>query len=407
MLELKTIFVYSAAINLFMVAVATVAWLRNPGQKDVVLWCLAGWLIVAGGLIMSTPDLLPYHFSDYLGGVLYISSTGFLRLGFLEFYGQRYRPWETIAVAAVVFAGLVLADGAEGTGTRVALLYAGSAINLALTAKVLWDGKEGEILPSRTLATLVFGGYALFNILIVPMAIIEPITFSEGTPVSSWLGPTSILLVLFNMAGFLMAVMLKLERAGEAQRYLAERDALTGVLNRRMFLKLAEEQTSRGGAVAVIDLDHFKRINDTYGHIGGDEALVGFARLVVERLPPEAVFGRIGGEEFGLYLPGLDKASAFALLDLLRCDLEALEIESQGQVFSLTMSCGFIIIDDFERDLNSWIADADCALYAVKNTGRNRVMAFDPSAILKGQISFPKSSPWLDAEEEAPSLKSA
>lgn len=268
------------------------------------------------------------------------------------------------------------------------MLYAGSGINLAMAASALWDGKHGELLPARSYAGHTFLAYALVNVLIVPMAFLQPVVFQNGMPVSEWLGPTSILLVLFNMSAFLLAVVVKLERSGETQRVLAERDALTGVLNRRMFLERAETLIGGGGALAMIDLDHFKRINDTYGHIGGDEALVQFAALAVRKLPGEALFGRVGGEEFGICLPGHDLSAAHAVLESLRRDLEATEIRTSGQGFALTMSCGYVIMADPERTLDSWMVDADCALYAVKNTGRNRVMAFDPVGLLRSHAEF-------------------
>jgi diguanylate cyclase (GGDEF)-like protein len=389
MLELKTIFVYSAVINLALALVATLAWTGKPKQKDSLFWCLAAWMIVLGGIFMSGAGVLPFHLAEYIGGLLYVSSTGMLRLGFLAFYGRRYRLFEAFAVGlAVCLCLALLPDFVWSTSARIALLYAGSAINLAMTARVLWAGKENERLPARVYATSTFAFYALANLLIVPLAFLRPVHFVDGLPVSDWLGFTSILLVLFNMACFLMAVIVKLERSGETQRRLAERDALTGVLNRRMFLERAEAFAGRGGALAMIDLDHFKRINDTYGHVGGDDALVQFTRLIEKRLPANALFGRLGGEEFGLYLDIHHQTSAFALLETLRLALAAMHIESRGHTFPLTMSCGFVMMNDADRDLDSWLVDADCALYAVKNTGRNRVMAFDPAALLRSHAAF-------------------
>jgi diguanylate cyclase (GGDEF)-like protein len=389
MLELKTIFVYSAVINMAVALVATIAWAGRPKQKDILFWCLAAWMIVLGGIFMSGAGVLPYHLAEYIGGLLYVSSTGMLRLGFLDFHSRPYRLIEAFVVGfAVCLCLALLPDNAWATSARIALLYAGSAINLAMTAKALWEGKENERLPARFYATCTFTGYALANLFIVPLSFLRPVHFINGLPVSDWLGLTSILLVLFNMACFLMAVIVKLERSGETQRQLAERDVLTGVLNRRMFLERAEAYSGRGGALAMIDLDHFKRINDTYGHVGGDDALVQFTRLIEQRLPDNALLGRLGGEEFGLYLDIRHQASAFALLETLRSALAATQIESRGHTFPLTMSCGFVMMNDAERDLDSWLVDADCALYAVKNTGRNRVMAFDPAALLRSHAAF-------------------
>lgn len=378
MLDLKTIFVYSAAINFSIVIVATIAWMRNPRQKDILFWFAAGWSIVFGGAVMGSQQVLPYHLADYFGGMLYVGSTGLLRLGFMEFFGRRYRLFDAFSIAAVICIGMVFVQhGPDDTRARIAMLYAGSCINLALTACALWQGKAGERLPSRLISVCIFGAYAFANACIVPLAMIYPVTFSNGLPVSEWLGYSSMLLVFFNMASFLMAVVLKLERSGEIQRQLAERDALTGIFNRRMFLAHAEAAISNGDVVAIVDLDHFKRINDAYGHGGGDAALVHFSATAQGLLPKGAVFGRLGGEEFGIFLPRSDEITAGIVLDRLRIGLAEAPVAWQSGSFSLTLSCGFVMTDGRTRSLDAWIADADRALYAAKHAGRNLALVYD------------------------------
>ena len=379
-MDLKTIFIYSAVINLSIVLVATIAFMRNPTQKDVLFWFLAGWFIVLGGVFMSSPELLPYRLMEYVGGMLYVASTGMIRLGFKHFLGHRYRLSEAFVVAVLTCIALMLAQHLpDPTPVRVAVIYAGSSINLALTAKVLWRGTNGEKLPSRSLAVLVFCVYALANAAIAPTAIIYPITFIDRLPVSDWFGYSSVALVLFNMASFLIAVVLKLERASDTQRQLAERDTLTGIANRRMFLSQAAVLSQTPPTViAILDLDHFKQINDTFGHAGGDDALVQFCSLVGRMLPGTALFGRLGGEEFGICLPGCGAAQALSVLEGLRSAVAAMEVRSGGGRFGLTFSCGFTVMNDPDRTLDAWIADADCGLYAAKNAGRNRIVDHAP-----------------------------
>lgn len=392
MLDLKTIFIYSAVLNLSIVLVTTIAWLRSPSQKDVLFWFLAGWFIVLGGLFMSSPELLPYNIMEYIGGMLYVASTGMIRLGFKDFHGHRYRLSEAFFVAGFTGIALMLARQLDDPmPVSVALIYAGSSINLALTANVLWRGTASEKLPSRSLAVLVFTAYSLANAAIVPAAIAYPITFVDRLPVSEWFGYSSVLLVLFNMASFLIAVVLKLERASDTQRQLAEQDALTGIANRRLFLQQAGVLSQTPPAtIAILDLDHFKHINDTFGHAGGDDALVQFAGLVQRLLPDNAVFGRLGGEEFGICLPDCDQASAKIVLEDVRKAVEVLEIVSGFKSFRLTVSCGYAVMNDPARTLDTWLADADCGLYAAKNSGRNRVIA---QSVPPGQEQFHELAP--------------
>lgn len=160
---------------------------------------------------------------------------------------------------------------------------------------------------------------------------------------------------------------------------LASRDDLTGLFNRRHFfeqgraLVAASQQAGQPICVAFIDIDLFKRLNDTYGHDGGDQAL----RLVAQRLKLCAddgrhLFARIGGEEFGILLPGADLAEAMRLCDQIRLDVACNGLVIDGQAIHLTVSIGVAAIsasEDFDRRL----ASADRALYSAKQQGRNRV----------------------------------
>ncbi|MBX9467636.1 MAG: GGDEF domain-containing protein [Rhizobium sp.] len=380
MLDLLTVVTYNAVINLAIAVIATVAWWRHPRQTDIVYWLVATWFMVFGAICMSMAEALPYHIMEFTGGTIYVAMTGFMRLGFKEFYGQPHRLREAFYVSGPIFIALALAELLDDpTPVRISLIYLGSAINLALGAEVLWRGKPGEQLPSGRLAAIVFASYAAADVLTAPLALLFPVQFVGRVPVSDWMAYTSMLLLIFNVLAFLMAMVLKLERSGEIQRQLAERDPLTGLLNRRMFLQEARRLAASGTtAIAVLDLDHFKAVNDTYGHKGGDDALIQFAERARHSLPAGAVFGRLGGEEFGICLPGHDADAALDVLDRFRDAVAREDIHSDDHRFGLTFSCGFAVMDDPARSLDAWMADADLGLYAAKNDGRNRIVAHRP-----------------------------
>lgn len=386
MLDVVTVLTYNAVINLAVILVATIAWARNPHQKEIIFWALSGWAMVIGTICSSLTEHVPYNTLGYAGGVIYVARTGLIRLGFKEFYGQPYRLWQAFSIALLVCVGMVLAEGLDDpTPVRICLIYVGSAVNVALCARDLWQGKPGERLPSGRLAAMVYAGYALSTLLIAPLPILYPVQFVGRTPVSEWLAYTSMLLLIFNLLAFLMAMVLKLERGGEIQRQLAERDHLTGLVNRRMFLLHAARLASDSGtAIAVLDLDHFKRINDTYGHKGGDDALVQFAERVSVLLPPDAVFGRLGGEEFGVCLPNKDRVSAWDTINAIRLAVAAEDIRSGEHRVHLTFSCGLVVTQGPPRSLEAWMAEADAALYVAKDEGRNRVVLQEPPP-LKGE----------------------
>ncbi len=159
-------------------------------------------------------------------------------------------------------------------------------------------------------------------------------------------------------------------------------DPLTGVRNRSSLRPTLERdmETARRMqqpmAVIMFDIDHFKLINDTYGHAGGDKVLVEVARLISARLRSvDAVF-RYGGEEFCISLPHTDAAQASLVAERLRHAIEQLEVEFDQQIIRLTASMGMAILAPAEQQ-DDFIQRADNALYSAKHSGRNRVCLAD------------------------------
>ncbi|HEY5799338.1 MAG TPA: GGDEF domain-containing protein, partial [Burkholderiaceae bacterium] len=159
---------------------------------------------------------------------------------------------------------------------------------------------------------------------------------------------------------------------------LAERDELTGVYNRRKVLQTAEQRGAQGVVppfcLCLFDLDHFKSINDTYGHAAGDAVLRAFAQTVQREVRAGDCFGRYGGEEFLLLLDGADMAVAMALAERIRVRVEALQIPQLKAGRKVTLSAGIAQYAPGEAVAQA-IARADKALYAAKHGGRNRVNA--------------------------------
>jgi diguanylate cyclase len=160
---------------------------------------------------------------------------------------------------------------------------------------------------------------------------------------------------------------------------LATRDDLTGALNRRQFLALAEREWARcerygmSASLLMIDVDHFKRINDNHGHLAGDLMLREIAHAASGLLRHADLFGRFGGEEFIVYLPHTDTLGALDAADRIRDAVARLALEWRGQTMRATVSVGVVSIERHHDALGALIADADVALYAAKDAGRNCV----------------------------------
>ena len=172
----------------------------------------------------------------------------------------------------------------------------------------------------------------------------------------------------------------KLAASLEQVQLLASHDELTGTLNRRSLVAALERERSRAersGApfsIAMIDLDHFKRVNDTYGHAAGDEVLCGIAASVRDTMRATDVFGRYGGEEFLMILVGASLALALEAMERIRAAVAAKNWSSTAPDLSVTLSAGIASFRKGES-IEQLLHRADLALYQAKDAGRNTVIA--------------------------------
>ncbi|MDE2259258.1 MAG: sensor domain-containing diguanylate cyclase, partial [Betaproteobacteria bacterium] len=167
----------------------------------------------------------------------------------------------------------------------------------------------------------------------------------------------------------------------EALYLLIESDVLTGLLNRRGIMDRFDNELARmerkGGTLGLLllDLDHFKAINDTYGHVAGDLALIKTARVIENHNRPYDYAGRYGGEEFLVILPGCAEADLQTIAERIRGAIESLQMEYEDRHFSFTASIGMYHVQKPEsRD--AMLSKVDKALYSAKVAGRNCVRGY-------------------------------
>jgi diguanylate cyclase (GGDEF)-like protein len=224
------------------------------------------------------------------------------------------------------------------------------------------------------------------NNILFALAILAWLGFEGGrlgagmTPVSGVAYLASYLLMIVNGFGFLLLCKQK----DDAQmRRLATIDGLTGMLNRRAFFERADStrqlaiRVRKPIALLMLDIDHFKQLNDGFGHACGDEALKAFADTARGILREHDVIGRLGGEEFALALPGTTLDGALDAAERLRMAVLATPVLACAPDYRMTVSIGVVMIDAGE-ELTAALARADHALYAAKAGGRNRIEAAAP-----------------------------
>jgi diguanylate cyclase (GGDEF)-like protein len=162
-------------------------------------------------------------------------------------------------------------------------------------------------------------------------------------------------------------------------RQMATTDGLTGALNRSGFLALSQAEldqnmdADRGMALMMLDVDHFKSINDRYGHAGGDQALKHLVTALSNRIRRGDLLGRLGGEEFAILLPSVAAAEAERLAERLVAHIAASPVNYGGRSIEMTISIGLTMRNGADRSIERVIARADDALYRAKESGRNRV----------------------------------
>lgn len=173
----------------------------------------------------------------------------------------------------------------------------------------------------------------------------------------------------------------ELTKAYELLQIEANTDPLTQVSNRRPFLKNLDSQFDKARqrglpmSVAMLDVDHFKRINDTYGHDAGDKTLQQLSRMLIREFRSIDLVGRLGGEEFALVFPDTDLIGAYAACERLRSMVQSNEISADAHKIRLTVSIGLTEITDHTSAAAALLKRADELLYVAKNSGRNQVMA--------------------------------
>ena len=212
----------------------------------------------------------------------------------------------------------------------------------------------------------------------IPIVFLSAETNRQQRQSALSLGADDFLTKPIGPSELVAAISARATRARHIRRFLI-RDSLTGLLNHQAVEEELAREFARAErlnqplAIAIIDLDHFKRINDSHGHVVGDHVLRSFARLLQQRLRKSDLMGRHGGEEFLVALPNTSLVEALTLIDTVRSSFAALHHYGPAGMFGVTFSAGIAGYPQ-HRSLIGMMQAADQALYQAKREGRNRVV---------------------------------
>nr|WP_277344503.1 GGDEF domain-containing protein [Oleiagrimonas sp. C23AA] len=200
-------------------------------------------------------------------------------------------------------------------------------------------------------------------------------------------------ILLSVVVGFLCLWLFRVHHSQRRFRHLARHDGLTGLMNHQHFMAECERVLNRlkrsgsHASLVLMDLDHFKQVNDRHGHATGDEVLRQATALCRQMLRGEDLFGRLGGEEFGMLLPGCTCEQGVDIANRIRlalADTPVRAFEDHAEV-SISASFGLACTDQSGYDMNQLCNDADTALYRAKWGGRNRLIVADAPAAHPGK----------------------
>lgn len=352
--------------------------LRGP-TRIVGDWGVAVLTFAAGLLGLALRDHIPDWASVALANALLIAGWVLALRSLQRFVGEA--PWGRagwIMVGFMFLVQLYFTEVRPDVQVRVVAMGLAAGTLAALAALLLRRRASADCRLSCRFAEWIFWAIALLNAarvvvasLQAPRDLLAPAPFNPAVFLFF-----SAFVIVSTLAVFAMDI----ESLQSALRRAARFDALTGLLNRGAFLEefsREEARAERGGpafSLAVLDLDHFKEVNDRHGHPTGDKVLVAFADVLRETIRAYDSAGRYGGEEFALLMPQTDKATATSIVGRVRQALEVRGVVVEGRRIGVTVSAGIASHGVDGSDWETLLSAADGALYEAKNAGRNRVV---------------------------------
>ena len=386
-----TILVAGCSLLVLLGAVFVLMWLRDRAAPWLLWWGLPFIMGGAALVFYMRPGWDTDFVSIAFGNAARIFALGCLWQGLRVF--QQRRP-ALLSLATVCAVWISLCFYPDFLGNMVARIAVVSLINSVLCALAAYElfRDRAEKLSSRWPSIVVFTSFSL--LMFGRALLVDVAPFPVGAlPVDPlWLGV--FMWLVFGHATFAAVLFIALtwERREAAQRNYAMQDPLTGLLNRRAFADFADRMSRRRAglrnamAILVLDLDHFKSINDRFGHEAGDRMLKAFGDMAEQSVRTSDQFFRMGGEEFCAVLPDTSVADAVGIAERIRQGFEAVVIETAAGPARTTVSIG-VAATQYAVEIDVLLAAADAAVYEAKARGRNRVVVAEPASVLRASLS--------------------
>ncbi len=387
-----TLLIVAAILAALVTGVLSAVWLFNRRIPGLRLWAQALFCATVFCINLLLRDHVPLPLSVVLAQSSIALTAYLCLLGAREYMGKAPLGHGVAALALGLLLATALFFTVVKPNVQVRIVLTGLVPGVIFIAAAHTLARGGfRKVPARYLFAATVGVHGAF--LLVRPLLFKLAAPAEGVqPEAGIVAALSQFVVLESTLAVVLvafgALMLTNEFITNELRHLAEVDPLTNVFNRRAFLTLLDKAISNAQRtqttlpVLVMDLDHFKKVNDSWGHRAGDDVLRHFVMLAQRCLRKEDVMGRLGGEEFAIFLPNAGAGGAIAVAERLRAMVEAHPVVTEQRSIALTVSVGVTLCAGSES-AGTALQRADEAMYLAKERGRNRVeMTVAPAAPL-------------------------
>ena len=355
------------------------------------LWTIGNLLAAIGFFLLGLRGVIPDFLSIIVGNFFAFIHLIFSLEGIRRFLGLSDVRYFSIVVTAVLLGTMAYFTFVENNiATRIIVISLLSAIVAARGGYELFRKMQRDVKFGYGLMIALYFSFTAF-MLTRAVLTYHLSDFSAGHDffTRDWIQSFSFMaLILFVLGwtfGFVVlnsqCIERDLRQAQLSLEELASTDFLTGLYNRRNFLHLAENEIKHATrfrhdlALMAFDLDHFKSVNDTYGHAAGDNVLANTSEIFKTRLRTTDIITRLGGEEFAALLPYTNLENAGVLAEYLRSEIEANEIVVGEEKIKVTASFGVAELSGVDADIATLLERADRLLYEAKRRGRNQVVS--------------------------------
>jgi diguanylate cyclase (GGDEF)-like protein len=395
-LDVNTLFMITMHVEIMLGLLLFFAWAQNFSKRALAWWGCAHLMRAISIMLLGMYGSVPDSLSIDLANAVLFGSFALTWCGARVFDRREPEP----ALALVGVAIWLLACRLQTFVTTVELrILVGSGIVTAytwLTAYEFWRGRD-EALVSRWPAIFMLFAHGALFLLRTPLDAAMHVSPGNKIAMSGWLELLSLEGLLFTISiAFILLAMAK-ERTEYRHRAAARTDPLTGIANRRGFL----EQTAisrraatgtQPAAVLLFDLDHFKSINDQYGHAVGDRTLQIFADIAKAHVGEAGTVGRWGGDEFVAVLYNTTREIAATVAERIQLAFEKAAEDIDGRLLSATVSTGMAFSSHGAFELPAILLQADQALYRAKKDGRNRLAIATPEILAAAEQESPSAN---------------